>query len=104
MEVILKELKQLNNMTVLSPCNPRDLTREEVKRALRYLMFLKRKRNGIVKGRGCADGRSQWEFISKEKASSPTVNLNVLILTCCIDTIEERDVATVDIPGAFLQR
>ena len=36
-------------------------------------------------------------------SSSPTVNLHALFLTCIIDAIEERDVATVDIPGAFLQ-
>ena len=66
-------------------------------------MFLKIKRNGDIKGRGCADGRKQREFISKEEASSPTVSTHPLMATCLIDAIEGRDVATVDIPGAFLQ-
>ena len=66
-------------------------------------MFLKRKRCGKIKGRGCADGRKQREFISKEEASSPTVSTHALMATCLIDAIEGRNVATADIPGAFLQ-
>jgi hypothetical protein len=100
---VLKELRQLHDMEVVSGVHPSDLSREEVKRALPYLMFLKRKRSGKVKGRGCADGRSQREFISKDEASSPTVNTYGVFLTCIIEAIEQRDTATVDIPGAFLQ-
>ena len=79
------------------------MTKEEIKRALPYLMFLKRKRCGKIKGRGCADGRSQRDFISKEEASSLTASLYAIMLTSLIDAIEERCVATTDIPGAFLQ-
>ena len=102
-DAVMKELKQLHDLNVITPCRPEDMTRDEVKRALPYLMFLKRKRCGKIKGRGCADGRGQREFISKDEASSPTVSLYALFLTCIIDAIELRDVATVDIPGAFLQ-
>ena len=35
--------------------------------------------------------------------ASPTASLAGLIITCVIDSHEKRDVATVDIPGAFLQ-
>ena len=66
-------------------------------------MFLKRKRCGKVKGRGCADGRRQREFISRDEAASPTVSLYAIIVTSLIDAIEERYVVTADIPGAFLQ-
>ena len=41
--------------------------------ALSYLMFLKRKRTGDVKVRGCAKSKPQRECISKEESSSPTV-------------------------------
>ncbi|VEU43169.1 unnamed protein product, partial [Pseudo-nitzschia multistriata] len=102
-EAVLKELRQLHDREVVSPVHIRDLTGEEIKRALPYLMFLKRKRCGTIKGRGCADGRSQREFISKEDSYSPTVSLHALMLSCLIDAIEGRDVATADIPGAFLQ-
>jgi len=32
---------------------------EQRKRALHYLMFLKEKRDGTIKARGCTDSRSQ---------------------------------------------
>ena len=102
-DAVLTELKQLHDRTVVSPINPKLMTKEMRDKALPYLMFLKRKRCGKIKGRGCADGRRQREFISKEEASSPTVALHALMVSCLIDAIEGRDVATADIPGAFLQ-
>jgi hypothetical protein len=39
----------------------------------------------------------------KEETSSPAVANEALMLTCVIDAIEGRGVATVDIPGAFMQ-
>ena len=66
-------------------------------------MFLKRKRNEKVKARGCADGRPQRDYITKEESSSPTVSLYVLMASCLMDAIEGRMVITCDIPGAFLQ-
>ena len=66
-------------------------------------MFLKRKRTGKVKARGCADGRPQREYIGKEESSSPTVSIYALIAMCAINSIENKHVVTCDIPGAFLQ-
>jgi hypothetical protein len=67
-------------------------------------MFLKEKRCGTIKkGRGGADGRSQRGYMTKEETSSPTVATEALILTCVIDAIERRNIATCDIPGAFMQ-
>ena len=39
----------------------------------------------------------------KEEAASPTVALESVLLTAAIDAHKRRDVAVVDIPGAFLQ-
>jgi hypothetical protein len=100
---VLTELQQLNNRNVMRPVNKYDLTPAERKGALRYLMFLKEKRCGTIKGRGCADGRSQREYMSKEETSSLTVATEALILTCVIDAMEGRDVATCGIPGAFMR-
>ena len=67
-------------------------------------MFLKLKRDEVtIKGRGCADRRKHQDWISKEDTSSPTVFTEGLILSCMIDVMEAREVATTDIPGAFLQ-
>jgi hypothetical protein len=100
---VLVELRQLYDRKVMSPINKYDLTAAERKGALRYLMFLKEKRCGKIKGRGCTDGRSQREYMSKQETSAPTVTTEVLILTCVIDAIEGRNVAICDIPGAFMQ-
>ena len=81
----------------------KNLTWDIRKQALGYLMFLKRKRSGKMKGRGCADGRPQRECITKEESSSPTVSLYAFMGSCLMDAIDGRKVITVDIPGAFLQ-
>lgn len=79
------------------------VTREIRKCPLGYLMFLKRKRCGRVKGRGCANGRPQRDYISKDEPISPTVSLYTLMTSCVLDALDSRHVITIDIPGAFLQ-
>jgi hypothetical protein len=71
--------------------------------ALNYLVFLKRKRCGKVKARGCADGRPQRKYILKDESSSPTVSIDAIMTSCLMDAIKGRKVATCDILGAFLQ-
>jgi hypothetical protein len=41
--------------------------------------------------------------MTKEDTSSPMVATEALMLSCMIDATEHRDVATCDIPGAFMQ-
>jgi hypothetical protein len=100
---VLTELRQLYDRHVISPVNKYDLTGEERKGALRYLMFLKEKRCGTIKGRGCADGRPQRDYMSKQETSSPTVATEALMLSCVMDAAEGRDIATCNIRGAFMQ-
>jgi len=49
-------------------------------------MFLKEKRHGTMKARGCADGRPQRLYTNKEDASSPTVSIEAMMLSCTIGT------------------
>ena len=65
-------------------------------------MFLKQKRCGRIKGRGCADGRKQRLWKSKDETSSPTISVEALFITCLIDAKEGHDIATCDVPGAFM--
>jgi Reverse transcriptase (RNA-dependent DNA polymerase) len=102
-EAVLKELKQLHDRNVMEPKKASEMSREDRYQALSYLMFLKEKRDGVIKGRGCADGRKQRAYIPKEEASSPTISTEAVFLTSVIDAREQRDVATVDVPGAFMQ-
>ena len=66
------------------------------------LIFLKDNRYGSIKGRGVADGRKQWDKIEPKDATSPTVSTEAVMITATIDALEGRDVAVVDIPGAYL--
>ena len=55
----MKELQQLIDWRVMHPSDENILSRGKKKSALKYLMFLKEKQCGKVKGRGCTDGRKQ---------------------------------------------
>ena len=79
------------------------LPQDERESALKYLMYLKEKIVGNLKGWGCADRRPQRLYTMKAEASSPTTSLAELIITCVLDAYEGRDIVTVDIPGASLQ-
>jgi hypothetical protein len=100
---VLQELKHLHDQKVMEPNTFHDILCKERRDSLRYLMFLKEKRTGIIKGRGCANGRKQRDYLTKEDTSSPTVAIELVLLSCTIDAKERSDVATVDIPGAFMQ-
>ena len=56
-----------------------------------------------IKGCGCADGRKQRAYTAREDAASPTVATESIFLTTVIDALEGRDVAVIDVPGAFMQ-
>ena len=100
---VRKEMQQLHDRKVMQPINRKDLTLAKKREALGYLMFLKKKRNGTVKGRGCADGRKQRAYISKEESTSPTISTEAVFLTAVVDAWENRKVAVLDVPGAFMQ-
>jgi hypothetical protein len=102
-EAVLSELEYLHDRKAVEPRSGGETTCKERHGALCYLMFLKEKRCGKIKGRGCADGRKQREYMTKEETSSPTVAIESVMLSCMIDAHEGRNVATADIPGAFMQ-
>ena len=70
---------------------------------LRYLMFLKQKRCGRLKGQGCADGRKWRLYKIKDQTSSPTIYIESLFISCMIDALGKSMVATLDILRAFMQ-
>ncbi len=84
-EAVVKEMEQLDKRKVIEPKRANMLTRQEKKDALEHLMFLKKKRCGKIKGRGCADGI----YKTKEETSAPTVAVESLFLSSVIDA-EER--------------
>ena len=66
-------------------------------------MFLKLKIDEVTINGGVFENkRKQRDWISKKDTSSTTVSTEGLMLSCMIDAMEGREVATSDIPGAFL--
>jgi hypothetical protein len=99
---VVEELKQIEIRKVFKPKKASDLTNAQKRASLEYLMYLKQKRCGRIKARGCADGRKQRLYKTKQETSSPTVTTEALFITSTIDAEERRKVVTVDIPGAFM--
>ena len=90
-----KEVEQLYTRKVSKPVDSNDLTNDQKRASLQYLMFLTKKRCGRIKARGCADGRKQRETTNKEDASAPTVSIEAVMLSATIDAMEGRDFATL---------
>jgi hypothetical protein len=97
------EMKQLHLRDTFNPMHWSLLTRVQRLMTLESHMFLKEKRDGKIKGRTVAGGNKQRNYISKEDVSSPTVTTESVLLSCIIDAKENRDVAVIDIPNAFIQ-
>jgi hypothetical protein len=103
-DTTMKELDEnLIGMGAVQMLEPNEVNKDAWCDTLSYKMFLKRKRDGTVKARGCADGRPQCEYIYKDDSSSPTVSIYALIALCLMDAINDQKVVTCDIPGAFPQ-
>jgi hypothetical protein len=99
-DAIQDELQLFLKEKVFAPVN--EPTPEQKKQALCIHCFLTEKRDGRVKARAMADGRSQIRY-SEEETYSPTVKLESIMLSSLIDALEHRYVATIDIKGAFLK-
>jgi hypothetical protein len=99
---LLMEFCQLDDKEVFKGLMASELTSSQRKEALRAVNLIKEKRDGKLKGRTCADGRSQRSLYTKEETSSPTVSTDALMMSMVIDAKEKRDVATADVVGAYL--
>ena len=105
---MMKEYMQLDEgaflgKLVIRPVNPDKMSREEHMQALKSVNLIKKKRCGRIKGQTCANGSRQRQFLKDgESVASPTVALESLISTLVIDAFKKRDVATFDVPGAYL--
>ena len=96
------EMKQLHDRGCFTPINVQDLTPVEWKRALESLIFLVEKRDGGVKVRTCANGSIEHMWTAKDDLASPTAMTELILLMAVIFLEEDRIVATVDIPNAFI--
>ncbi len=99
-EAIKDELKMLVQEKVFEKVQ--EPTMEQMRDALMMHCFVVEKRDGRIKARAVADGRSQ-QMYTEEETTSPTVKLESIILNAFVDVHEGRSIATVDIKGAFLK-
>jgi hypothetical protein len=79
--------------------NPTD---EHIHKALLIHCFVIEKRDGRIKARGVADGRSQQRY-TEEETYSPTVKLESILPNAFIDAHEGRHIVTIGIKGVFLK-
>ncbi len=103
MFAISKEMKQLHLRNLYKPRHWHALTKKQKEQVLESHIFVEEKRDGTIKARKVIGGNKQHDYITKDDVSSPTVTAEAVMLTCIIDVQEDRDVAMVDIPNAFVQ-
>jgi hypothetical protein len=99
---IMDELDQLHKKGVFAPINVHDLSYEERIKALRTIMFLKKKRDGRIKARLVADGSKQKKEETSFDVSSPTVSTESVFIVVTIAAGEKRKKTTTDVEGAYL--
>jgi hypothetical protein len=99
-EALMDELKLFLKENVFETLNEPNSIQK--KSALRLHCFIIEKRDGKIKARAVADGRTQERYM-EEETYSPTVRLESIMLSTLIDAYEKRHVRTVDIKGAFLK-
>lgn len=107
-EAVKKELRQMLDMKVWHPVIKNDLSKTQRKKIIRSFMFMKEKflANGAfdkLKARLVAGGNQQdIDYEESLNYSSPTASLQAVFLVAAIAAKEGRHVATMDIPGAYL--
>jgi hypothetical protein len=99
----MKELCQFHILRCFSPKDPKTLSHQDRRNTLTSLMFLTEKCTGKVKAHGCANVSKQHDHIAKEEATAPTVSSDTIFIQGTIFAYEGHNVATCNIPGAFLQ-
>jgi hypothetical protein len=93
----------LYDRTSFKPIKVEDLTTQEKHKAMESFIFLIEKRDGAIKGRACADGSTQREYMDRDEASSPTAITESIIIVRVIDANQGRDIMIAGIPNAFVQ-
>jgi hypothetical protein len=105
---MVKEISQLSDKHVFKPADISVMSKSQFASAIRSSMFLKEKffPNGDfekLKSRLVAGGHMQDRSLyGDDETSSPTVAVTSVFMVAAIAASERRMVATVDIPGAYL--
>jgi hypothetical protein len=103
-KAVVTKLTQLHDYHIYNPVQANSLTPAKQKMVLELLMNIVDKRNGQVRIHAIADGSKEWHQLryKKEDGTSSTIATDSIMITATIDAHERQDIATVNIPGAFL--
>jgi len=101
-DALFSEFCHFDGRTVLDLMDATKLSCEQNKIALRAINLINEKRSGVLKGRTCVNGSMQRTMYMKEETASPMVATDALMLSLMIDAFEQRDVATADVVGMYL--
>ena len=66
LDYVLAEVKQLHDRTCFRKIDLNKLTSQERRQAMKLLIFLTEKRDGIIKVLACANGSIQQDCMNKE--------------------------------------
>jgi len=102
-QAAMKDIKQLHDRECFMPIDPKMMRTTEKKPVMESLFFLTEKKDVLIKGRHCANGDPQCQWMDQEQVSSPTVTRESTMSTSIIEAKENRDIAKCDIPNAFIQ-
>lgn len=95
-KAIVSEAKQLDEKGAFAPLDAKKLNQKQKTGALESITMVTKKRCGKIKGRTCADGRKQREYVTKAESSSPTISLEGLMTIILTVTHEDRQVLVAD--------
>ena len=100
-------MKKVKNLAIKNNCfgevDYESLTREMIDKSLPTLALIVLKRSGEIKSRGVVNGSYERLCTDKIDCTSPTPDFYALKHVCATDEKEDRDVATIDLPGFFLK-
>ncbi len=100
----IAKLVQLHDYTTYHPVHAQSLSLKECQKALSSLMNIIEKQDGRVCIHACVDSSIERlePGYKKEDGASPTVATDCILISATIDAHKGCDVATINIPGAFL--
>ena len=98
-----KEIGQLHKQTCFAPRSVKEMTRDEIRKAVEALMFLTEKCDGLIKGRQVYNGKPTREWLMRPDSASPTVAMESITLLAMNDCNVGCDVESYDIPNAYIQ-
>jgi len=96
-----KELiKQVHDRNCGAPRHIVEITPSERRKDMDALMLITEKRAGTIM---IYNGKGTHEWVSKDDADCPIAYVESIMVTGVIDSKEDRDVMTGDVPNAFIQ-